>query len=100
MHNKHAKDGLAAVSVGLLVDPPPPSSKLRGKMEKFLREQKATFTNVVLLEDTDGWTKKLDIQALPCVYVFDRDNHWVKKLVEDQVDYGVVEKEVVRLLGK
>jgi hypothetical protein len=95
MHKKDAGKGLAAVSVSL---DDPRDMKVRPKIEQFLRQQEAAFANFVLDATEDEWQDRLKIKGLPCVYVFDRDNHVALKLVEDAVDYAVIEKKVQELL--
>src|SRR4051812_48222228 len=100
MHNKYARDGLVVVSVCLLVDSPP-TPQYRAKVETFLKEQKSTLNNFILLEGEGGWQKRLNIDGPPLVFVFDKDNHFTRKLKgEEQVKYDLIEREVVNLLGK
>jgi hypothetical protein len=111
MHKKYAKDGFVAVSVS--IDP------IRGKdgkvnakavkdVTEFLQKQKPPFRNFILDAREEEWQKKLGVYGPPCVYVFNRDNHFVLKLpVLDKkgepvevVDYGVIEKTVAELMKK
>jgi hypothetical protein len=113
MHNKYGKDGFVAVSVS--IDP------IRGKDGKvndkavkdvtdFLQKQKATFPNFILDAKEEEWQKKLGVWGPPCVYVFNRDNHFVlKRPVVDkdgvpikgkEVDYDLIEKTVADLMKK
>jgi len=57
--------------VGDFKDPQP-------KMLKFLQDQKATFTNVVLDEPASVLIDKLRITAVPCLYVFNREGQWAQ----------------------
>src|SRR5262249_53186927 len=75
---EHAKDGLVVISVAL--DPldgsaGPTRAETLVNVEKFLKKQNATFTNLVLDEPTDVW-EKFHIVGIPSVYVFDRDGKW------------------------
>jgi thiol-disulfide isomerase/thioredoxin len=100
MHNKYAKDGLAAVSVSL---DPPSNANRRKRVDEFLTRQKATFTNLVLDAPPAEYQKKLRFDGPPCIYVFDRTNRIVGKYpinIEDGVDYAAVEKQVLDLLKK
>jgi len=99
MHRKYGDKGVTAVSVCLIVDKPLPE-KVRTRVETFLKEQNATLANVLLNEDSKVWEERLKIDGPPCVYVFNRDNQHVVKLVGDQVNYSVIEAEVTKLLGK
>lgn len=94
MHNKYAKDGLAAVSVSL---DDPTDEKAQQRVIDFLRKQKATFTNLVLDEKSEVWQEKLKFDGPPCVFVFDREGKWKKF---ESPDYAEIEKYVVDLLKK
>src|SRR5262249_53312899 len=96
MQNKYRKDGLAAVSVNL-----DKTSKegTKEKALKFLESKKATFTNLMLDEAADVWSKKLEIEGVPAIFVYDRDGKLAKKYVEGE-EYAEVEKLVVELLKK
>ena len=105
MQKKYAGKGLVAISVNL---DDPHDANARAKVQAFLEKQKATFTNVMLDAKPEVWQEKLKIDGPPCIYVFDRDNHFVKKLpvISDKeseaesADYSVVEKYVAQLLGQ
>ena len=105
MQNKYGKDGVVAMSVSL-DDPNEKDNK--DKVLKFLESQKATFSNYILDEKPELWQEKLKIDGPPVIYVFDRDNHFVKKLPvisdkeseAEQAEYSIVEKVVAKLLGQ
>jgi hypothetical protein len=97
MHKKYGKDGLAALSVSL---DDPADREARGRVQKFLEKQGATFTNLLLDEKPEEWQKQLKIDGPPCVYVFNRDGSTALKQSGDDVNYEKVEKEVAKLLGK
>jgi hypothetical protein len=96
MHEKYAKDGLVAISVS--VDDRE-DKDVKDRIMKFLEKQKATQTNYWLQDDPSEVLKKLNISAVPCIYVFNRDNQWVEKFADDnKVDHDKIEKLVVELL--
>jgi thiol-disulfide isomerase/thioredoxin len=105
LHQKYAGQGFAAVSVS--VDRPD-DAKARASAEQFLRKQNATFANWLLTADAKEWQKKLNVDTIPAVFVFDRQNRLVKKLPvrddkgdeKEAVDYRAIEKLVVELLKK
>jgi hypothetical protein len=105
MQKKYAGKDFAAISVNL---DDPHDAKAREKVQKFLEKQKAAFTNVMLDAKPEVWQEKLKIDGPPCIYVFDRDNRFVKKLpvISDKesetepADYSVVEPLVTKLLGQ
>ena len=94
MHNKHGKDGFAAVSVSL---DDPKDAKAQERVLEFLRKQKATFTNLVLDEKAEVWQEKLKFAGPPCVFVFHRDGKYDKY---ESPDYAEIEKRVAELLKK
>jgi hypothetical protein len=99
MHRKYAKDGLVAVSVAL-DDPADTASHARAVA--FLKKQKAEFLNVLLDEPPELYQTKLKIDGPPCVYIFDRENHFAVKRddvgPQGRIDYEVFEKKIVELL--
>lgn len=97
LHKKYGNDGFVAMSVAL---DNPEDQTARAGVDKFLRKQQATFTNLIAQGDSDDWYNSLKIGGIPCVFVFDRDNRRVKKLVGEQVDYKAIEEEVAKLLKK
>jgi thiol-disulfide isomerase/thioredoxin len=105
LHRKYARDGLVAVSVSLedCRDLP-----VRGEVVKFLRQQGATFPNVILDAPFAEWQANLAIDGPPAVYVFDRGSRLVKRWPvtnaagdeTEGVDYAAVEKVVRQLLAR
>jgi hypothetical protein len=101
MHRKYAAQGLVALSVSL--DEEPKKKEVQAEVLKFLQEQKATFTNVVLDEEFEAYNARLGIVAPPHVIVFNRRGEW-QKLDSDALagDKGEgetrLEKLVVELL--
>ncbi len=100
MHRKYGKKGLAVVSLSL---DDPTDKKAVAEAEKFLREHKALFTNVLLNEEFGEGFEKLDIGAIPAVFLFGPDGKEVKRFTMDdpnnQFTYDEVEKAVAALLG-
>jgi hypothetical protein len=101
MHRKYAKDGFVALSVNLddLHKSDDPPAEIRERILKFLRKQDATLTNLIVSDPQLETFQKLGIETVPCVYVFNRDNHFVLKQ-KHEADYDVVEKTVQELLKK
>lgn len=99
MHHKYAKDGLAVVSLSLDDISAP---KDIAQAEKFLKEKKATFTNVLLDEELGVGFEKLDINAIPAVFLFGPDGKEIKRFTLDDPDnqftYAEVEETVAALL--
>ena len=97
MHKKYAADGLVAISVCL--DNPNDAETL-GRVNAFLQKKEAALINVIAEGDPDDWYNKLKVGSLPLVYVFDRENRRVEKLVEKDVNYEAIEAKVKQLLKK
>ena len=70
--------------------------------ERFLKEKKATFINVLLDENFGEGFDKLNINAIPAVFIFGPDGKEVKRFTMDdpnhQFTYDDVEKAVAHLL--
>lgn len=100
MHHKFAKKGLAVASLSLddISDP-----KALEEALVFLKEKKATFPNYLMDEEFGIGFEKLDISAIPAVFLFGPDGKEVKRYtMEDasnQFTYEQVEKEVAALLA-
>jgi hypothetical protein len=98
MHKKYGDKDFVAVSLSL---DNPKDEKIRAQVEAFLKKNQATMINLMAEGDPDDWYNKFHVGGLPLVFVFDRENHRVKKLVGgDQVDYKTIEAEVAKLLKK
>ncbi len=83
IHRKFAGQGLVALSVSL--DEEAQRKEVQDEVRAFLKEQNATFTNLLLDEPYEVWRDKLDIAAPPCVFVFGRDGQW-QKFDDDSLD--------------
>jgi thiol-disulfide isomerase/thioredoxin len=94
LHEKHAADGLAVISVSL-DDPVDPGTL--PKVKRFLESHRATFTNLILDEKPELWQAKLKTNGPPCVYVFNRKGELARRFA-DEVDYAEVERLVTKLL--
>ena len=100
MHRKYSKQGLGVISLSL--DDPTDKAAV-GEAEKFLKARKAAFTNVLLDENFGEWIfEKLNINAIPAVFIFGSDGKEVKRFTMDdpnkQFTYDQVEKTIVALL--
>jgi hypothetical protein len=96
MHRKYEKEGLVVLAASF---DNPGDKEARDEIEAFLKKKGATFLNFVLENDADELYKTLDIPGPPCLYLFNRENRFVKKMVgADQIDFQVVEAEIARML--
>jgi thiol-disulfide isomerase/thioredoxin len=83
MHEKYADKGLAAVSLSLDEADNP---KKVAAATAFLKEKKAVFSNLILDEKMDEAFEKLDIGAIPAVFLYTPDGKLVKRFTLDDVD--------------
>jgi len=101
MHRKYASKGVAVISLSL--DDPSDKAAV-DEAEKFLKARKAAFTNVLLNENFGEGFEKLNINAIPAVFVFGPDGKEVKRFTMDdqnnQFTYDDVEKPIISLLGE
>jgi thiol-disulfide isomerase/thioredoxin len=102
MHRKYGPKGLAVISLSL---DDPSNEAAVAAAAKFLKAKNAVFTNVLLNEpsgDGDGFDK-LNINAIPAVFLYGPDGKEVKRFTMDDPDnqftYDEVEKTVAALLG-
>jgi thiol-disulfide isomerase/thioredoxin len=95
MHHKYAKKGLVAISVSLDEADKP---KKVAAATAFLKEKKAVFTNLILEEKTEDGFEKLNIGAIPAVFLYTPDGKELKRFTLDDVDklftYAQVEEFV------
>jgi thiol-disulfide isomerase/thioredoxin len=99
MHRKYAKRGLGVISLSL--DDPSDKAAV-AEAEKFLKAKKAAFTNVLLDENFGDGFEKLNINAIPAVFVYGPDGKELKRFTMDdpknQFTYDEVEKAIIALL--
>src|SRR5271157_3130612 len=99
LHRQYAGKGLAVISLTL---DDPTDAKAVAAAEKFLRQKKAVFTNVLLDENYGDGFDKLNINTIPAVFIFSADGKEMKRFTMDdpnhQFTYEQVAKEVAALL--
>jgi len=99
MHRRFAKKGLAVVSLSL---DDPTNKAAVAEAEKFLKEKNSVVTNVLLDEESGEGFEKLNISAIPAVFLYGPDGKEVKRFTMDdpnnQFTYDEVEKAVATLL--
>jgi thiol-disulfide isomerase/thioredoxin len=99
MNKKFGPRGLAVISLSL--DDPTDKAAV-AEAERFLKEKKATFTNVLLDENFGDGFDKLNINAIPAVFIYGPEGKEVKRFTLDDPDkqftYDQVEKAVANLL--
>jgi thiol-disulfide isomerase/thioredoxin len=101
MYKKYKDKGLVCISV--CTDDLRKYPKKESRIQEFLQDNEAIFTNVVLdMTDTE-LQEKLRITSLPCMYVFDRQGKWRQfigtALVQDgKIRQAEIETLIVKLL--
>jgi thiol-disulfide isomerase/thioredoxin len=99
MHKKFAEKGLQVVSLSL--DDPDDDAAIK-EAKKFLESKKSTIINILLDEGSGGGFEKLNINAIPAVFVYGPDGKEVKRFTMDdtknQFTYDEVEKAITALL--
>lgn len=100
MHEKYGKKGLAVISLSL--DDPDDKTALTSA-ETFLKEKKAVFPNYYIDESVGEGFDKLDISAIPAVFLFGPDGKEIRRFTMDDPDnqftYDDVEKAVETVLA-
>jgi len=98
MRDKHAKDGLAVITVSL--DEDAQTKEVQDKVRKLLQFKKATqFTNLILEEKLEFCQQKLKFDGPPSFYVFGRDGKLIKQF-KDNFEFAEVEKLVDEAIKK
>ena len=99
MHKKYADKGLAVTSLSF---DDPADAKALAEAKRFLAEKQAVMTNLLLDEEFGLGNEKLNINAIPAVFIYGPDGKEVKRFTWDdpnhQFTYDDVEKTVVALL--
>ncbi len=100
MHKKYAAKGLSVISL-TLDDPSKP--KEVAEAAAFLKSQKAAFANYLLDETADDAFEKLNITAIPAVFLFGPDGKEIRRFtledVNNQFTYDQVEAFVQEYLA-
>jgi thiol-disulfide isomerase/thioredoxin len=96
LHRKYANKGLAVISLSL--DDPTDKAAV-AEAEKFLKAKQAVFTNVLLDENFGEGFEKLNINAIPAVFVYGPDGKEVKRFTMDDPDNQFTYAQVEKALG-
>jgi len=96
MHRKYAQKGLAVISLSL--DDPSDKAAV-AEAEKFLKEKNAVFTNVLLDENFGEGFEKLNINAIPAVFVYGPDGKEVRRFTMDDPNKQFTYEQVEKALG-
>jgi hypothetical protein len=101
MNQKYGKKGLQVISLSL---DDTTDAKAVEAAKKFLADKKATFLNVLLDEEFGVGFEKLNINAIPAVFLYGPDGKELQRFTMDDVNnqftYQQVEEKVAALLGQ
>ena len=96
MQRKYARDGLLAVTVNVDEE-----KEQKDKAIKFLQQTPIPVVNVLLDENQEVSTKKLQVDSFPTVFVFNRAGKYVRFPSEEKLfTYKDVEKVAVDFLNE
>ena len=84
LHEKHAADGLACISLSFDFEGIGTPEEQLPNVEKFLRDQGATFDNVLGSEESDSLYRKFQLASVPAVFVYDRQGTLRKRFDNQQ----------------
>jgi len=100
MHETYGPKGLAVISLSL---DDPEDKKALAEARGFLKAKKATFANFYIDEEVGAGFEKLDINAIPAVFLFGPDGKELRRFTMDDPDnqftYDDVENAVKALLS-
>ena len=90
LHEKFPSEKITCISVSCdyegLEEEPPESKK--PSVMKFLKSTKATCTNLLLSDADVDVYDKIELAAIPAVYVYDAAGRMVKRFDNDSGEYG------------
>lgn len=91
MHHKYAGKGLAVASLTL---DPPDDARALADARKFLKAQGATFPNYLMNEEEGVGYERLDINAIPAVFLYGPDGKEIKRFTLDDPDHQFTYEQV------
>lgn len=95
MQRRLGRDGLRVVTVN--VDRPDDAAAHR-RAAQFLQRVFAGGLSLRLDEPAAAWQARLNIDSLPCVFLFDRRGRLLRRWGADAVDHAAIEKRARRAL--
>jgi thiol-disulfide isomerase/thioredoxin len=104
LHEKYGKDGLEVIAANI---DKPSETKARAQLVAWLAKIKARYKAVNVDPATFDYHARISTEGVPAVFIFNRENQWVKKLpllnaakdkVIEDVDYPAIKAIVASLL--
>ncbi len=99
LHKQHDANKLACISLSFDYEGIGKPEEVQPDVLKFLEKQQANFDNVLSSEEADSLYKKMELAAIPAVYVFDRDGKLSKRF-EGSKAYEEIPQLVETLLAQ
>jgi thiol-disulfide isomerase/thioredoxin len=84
LHHKYSPDQLACMSLSFDYEGLGKPEEQREPVLKFLREQRATFDNLLSSEESDALYRKFHLASVPAVFVYDRSGKLRKRFDNEQ----------------
>jgi thiol-disulfide isomerase/thioredoxin len=105
LHKQYGPEKVACISLSFDYEGLGKPEDVVPVVEKFLKEQGATFDNIVCREDSETLCKKLNLASVPAVYVYKADGELAKRFdnenaakPEDAFNYEHVKSLVASLV--
>lgn len=95
LQKKYGHDSLALLTVSL---DDPKDKEARDRIGDFLTQQQADCTSYILDTGWQEWQKKLKIAGPPCLYLFNRENYYVRKFT-GEINPEVIKSEIAELIN-
>lgn len=99
LHQKYGPEKLACISLSFDNEGIDPLEEIKPVLLDFLRQQKATFDNVVSTEENTVLYEKMGFSAVPAIFVYDQQGELVK-VFKDSPDGAVSYDDVKPLVAK
>jgi thiol-disulfide isomerase/thioredoxin len=107
LHKKHGPEKVACVSLSFDYEGLGKPEDVLPTVEKFLKEQGATFDNILAADDSESLYKKMNLASVPAVYVYKANGELAKRFdnenaakPEDAFNYEQVAKLVEQLVSE
>lgn len=84
LHKQHGAKGLVCVSLSFDNDGLEKLEVQQERVLKFLKEQGATFDNLMSTEDSDTLFRKMDIPSVPAVLIYGKDGKLLEKFNDEK----------------
>ena len=84
LHHKYGPEKLACISLSFDYEGLGTPEEQQGPVLKFLRDQGATFDNLMSTEESDVLYRKFKLAAVPAVFVYDRAGQLRKRFDNEQ----------------